>query len=597
MISGQDSNFHAAKVPADAATDAPRRAPDDQAGGAALAGGAVRAAQPDSVLISVVVPAYNVAPYLEQCLTSILDQEGVNLELIVVDDGATDGSGRIADQCAERDARVRVIHQENSGPSASRNKGMAAARGAYLAFLDGDDYVLPGAYAALLESIQSNGADFVTANALRLTNGRQHQSGLHARAIEQDLRATNIRANPALLWDTVVWNKLFRIDFYREKIGDFADMLYEDMFPMCKAHLLANHVNVLSQHVCVWRSREDNSSITQDRGSPEHLVDRLDSYLQISDYLQAHAPHLLVPLQAKQLTNDFFLYFPSLALGNDRFKALFSGRIRTLVSSFRTESFAGLTPPARLVYELLMQGRIDDIEAMLPFCGRHARHYQTTCVAGRFIAELPFRTGPNRLASPIYDVTEQLPYEAAVTDVALTDAGCRVFLRVGVAHLDAAALAQCDIRLHMAEGNGRQALPMHLVRQADARAAGDDDAPCLQFFFDVDFIELAQAVSKPPRLREFVIDISVGHLHRRGPLSIGAKLPERWRTRQFGEWVIRPQLSETSLQIWMAATKILLTAVHKSSDQALDFVLYTKPGIKPAFLRFFLTLLQQRLQK
>lgn len=80
-------------------------------------------------LLSVIVPVYNVAPYLEQCLDSILGQSYTALEVIVVDDGSTDGSGAICDTYAERDARIRLIHQVNAGLSAARNAAMDVMHG------------------------------------------------------------------------------------------------------------------------------------------------------------------------------------------------------------------------------------------------------------------------------------------------------------------------------------------------------------------------------------------------------------------------------------------------------------------------------------
>lgn len=92
-------------------------------------------------LISVVVPIYNVEKYLEKCIKSIVDQTYANLEIILVDDGSTDSSGRICDKYAESDERVHVLHQKNGGRSAARNAGMDRASGDYLMFVDGDDWI------------------------------------------------------------------------------------------------------------------------------------------------------------------------------------------------------------------------------------------------------------------------------------------------------------------------------------------------------------------------------------------------------------------------------------------------------------------------
>lgn len=92
------------------------------------------------MFFSIIIPIYNVAAYLQQCIDSVLMQSYSNMELILVDDGSTDGSGGICDAYAAKDHRVKVIHKENGGVADARNRGMDAAGGKYLLFMDGDDY-------------------------------------------------------------------------------------------------------------------------------------------------------------------------------------------------------------------------------------------------------------------------------------------------------------------------------------------------------------------------------------------------------------------------------------------------------------------------
>ncbi len=100
--------------------------------------------------ISVIVPVYNVEEYLARCVDSVLAQTYENLEVILVDDGATDTSGTICDDFAAKDSRVKVIHKENGGLSSARNTGLEAATGECIAFVDSDDWIEPDAYAHLL---------------------------------------------------------------------------------------------------------------------------------------------------------------------------------------------------------------------------------------------------------------------------------------------------------------------------------------------------------------------------------------------------------------------------------------------------------------
>ena len=100
--------------------------------------------------ISVIVPVYNVEPYLETCIKSIQRQTWTNLEILLIDDGSSDRSGKICDEAAEKDARIRVIHQKNAGVSAARNRGLKEATGTYLAFVDADDWLEDQMYEYLM---------------------------------------------------------------------------------------------------------------------------------------------------------------------------------------------------------------------------------------------------------------------------------------------------------------------------------------------------------------------------------------------------------------------------------------------------------------
>ena len=110
-------------------------------------------------LLSVGVACYNSAPYLERCLDSVLQQTYTALDVIIVNDGSTDNSGELCDRYAKQDARVRVIHKQNEGLGASRNTFIDAAKGTFLAFIDGDDYIDPDMYEIMIGTILENDAD------------------------------------------------------------------------------------------------------------------------------------------------------------------------------------------------------------------------------------------------------------------------------------------------------------------------------------------------------------------------------------------------------------------------------------------------------
>lgn len=113
------------------------------------------------MLISIIVPVYNVSKYLEKCLDSIINQTYRNLEIILVDDGSTDDSGKICENYAQIDSRIKVIHTENQGAAEARNSGLEVAKGECIGFVDGDDWIEHDSYKNAYEMIQKYNADIV----------------------------------------------------------------------------------------------------------------------------------------------------------------------------------------------------------------------------------------------------------------------------------------------------------------------------------------------------------------------------------------------------------------------------------------------------
>lgn len=107
-----------------------------------------------SPLISVIIPVYNIMEYLPRCVQSVCGQSYLNLEILLVDDGSTDGTGALCDELAQTDSRIRVLHKENGGSSSARNLGLDNARGEYIGFVDSDDYISPQMYERLYEAME-----------------------------------------------------------------------------------------------------------------------------------------------------------------------------------------------------------------------------------------------------------------------------------------------------------------------------------------------------------------------------------------------------------------------------------------------------------
>lgn len=208
----------------------------------------------NSPRLSLVVPVYNVAPYLPRCLESLAALTPAADEIIVVDDGSTDDCPRILAEWGPHLPQMRVIRQNNGGLSAARNTGLDAARGQYLAFVDSDDFVSPDAYAEALQLIEAEGLDMVLLNASYHFEGRQADY-----LIYQDAATTGVipgrewlrlrfRAGRLL---HMVWMHLYRRDFIEANRFRFVPrLIHEDVIWTTRALLAAGRTRYTG-HVAV----------------------------------------------------------------------------------------------------------------------------------------------------------------------------------------------------------------------------------------------------------------------------------------------------------------------------------------------------------
>lgn len=166
-------------------------------------------------LISVIVPIYNVAPYLDRCVSSLVNQTYRNLEILLVDDGSTDASGQIADAWGARDPRIVVFHQEHGGVSSTRNFGLDRARGAYLSFVDSDDFVDEAFIQVLYETLVSAGVKMSMIGYQRFTDEKDIAVD---RTRERETAILSTEKAMELLYEAnagdYAWNKLYSRELF-----------------------------------------------------------------------------------------------------------------------------------------------------------------------------------------------------------------------------------------------------------------------------------------------------------------------------------------------------------------------------------------------
>ena len=236
-------------------------------------------------LVSIIVPVYNVEAYLEQCILSILNQNYRNIELILINDGSTDCSGLICEKYAKTDKRIKLVQQPNSGVTTARKKGVALATGAYIGFVDGDDYIDSDLYQKLM-AVQ-DGFDLVISRWYREEGEKTRiafdKIMLGAYRTQEDMdflldHLVNVSmpggdVNVRSGFMTYMWGKLYKASIVKEvflavdtsiSIGEDIDFLYR-YFLKCSSVLLTD--------ICGYHYRIRKTSAS-------HFVDRNCTYLK-----------------------------------------------------------------------------------------------------------------------------------------------------------------------------------------------------------------------------------------------------------------------------------------------------------------------------
>lgn len=122
--------------------------------------------------VSIIIPIYNVAEYLPRCIESVLNQDSIDLEVLLINDGSTDSSGEICNAYAKKDVRIRVFHQENSGVSAARNKGIDNSLGDWITFVDADDWIKPNSIQEIINNNNNIDSDYIIAKSFIVRDGQ-----------------------------------------------------------------------------------------------------------------------------------------------------------------------------------------------------------------------------------------------------------------------------------------------------------------------------------------------------------------------------------------------------------------------------------------
>lgn len=283
-------------------------------------------------LISVIIPVYNVESYIRECVSSVIGQTYNNIEIILVDDGSTDASGSICDECKTMDSRIKVIHKENGGLSDARNAGIQIAKGKYVSFIDSDDYVSPFFIEIMYTVLKNGHCDIVALNGG--VDFWDHEESRPKLAVDSsDYIVSNCSSHEVLekmLYQSIATGapfKLYSRDIF-ESVKFPKGYLYEDCATTYKAFLKTEHAAIITSRLYAYRKRRD--SIIRQSFSEKKLC-------AINIY--------------EQLTND-----PGLISSGLR-KAAVSRAFAMLYSVF-LQVPAGDTYHKKMIWNTLKQGRL-----------------------------------------------------------------------------------------------------------------------------------------------------------------------------------------------------------------------------------------------
>ncbi len=291
--------------------------------------------------ISIIVPVYNCASYLQRCLDSICGQTFRNLQIILVDDGSTDASGAICDRCAAEDARVQVIHQENGGIAAARNCGLKHARGPWLLFVDSDDWIAPELCATALDQAERHQLDVLVYSYKHcpLDDSKPERGRFPAAESSETEYVCDGRKAMQYLTCTYVgnmaWNKLWKRELF-DGIQFPMGVNYEDIGTICQVLYPAERVGFLNQRLYFYNTKNAGSIMHH-----ENIKNNTDSFLMWDQQIRFLESHQVEGIQANRIAWYEAAYRYLVTCPHDRKDPVYRRAARTVRSFDMRKTNAG----------------------------------------------------------------------------------------------------------------------------------------------------------------------------------------------------------------------------------------------------------------
>lgn len=223
----------------------------------------------NDALLSVIVPVYNVEKYIDECIESICNQTYKNLEIILVDDGSTDNSGKRCDYWAEQDNRIKVIHKQNGGISSARNAALDIASGEYVAFVDSDDLIMPTMYQEMIDNITDDKSivvcDYEIIDESGNSLGCESNILMKNEYTPQDF-LVSVYKSPRIHTNVVVaWNKIYSKEFF-DNVRYTDGFIHEDEEIIHRLVLSAKRIVFIARKLYLYRIRSGSIMHSENKG-------------------------------------------------------------------------------------------------------------------------------------------------------------------------------------------------------------------------------------------------------------------------------------------------------------------------------------------
>jgi CDP-glycerol glycerophosphotransferase len=240
-------------------------------------------------LLSVVMAAYNTERYVGAALASLVSGQWPRLEIIVVDDGSTDGTASVVAEFAasHRTPVIRLVRAPHRGPGAARNLGAGLATGRYLAFFDSDDVADPFFYRRAVRGLTRSGSDFALGAYAILVAGRRCPPPSYIRDLHhQTRRGATLADTPLAMTNALMCTRVYRRDFYERCVAPQPEgVFFEDQLVTMRGYVAATAFDVLHTPALLWRRRGTGDATTQRAGTVENLRERIAAYRAVADFL------------------------------------------------------------------------------------------------------------------------------------------------------------------------------------------------------------------------------------------------------------------------------------------------------------------------